>query len=180
MGSDLVGSLLRAVLLGLVTLAIAGATAHMIRRPRLHRRRPMRRLLPRWLTAVAIGFVVLGAALAVPGTMLLQDPSATAEDRSDGLGIAITGTAMVLFGLFAQWMRLIVHLESTPQGFVHRDVLGRTVSLRYEDITRIDTTKQRGAARVRVTGRDGRSFSAALAMFDWTWFEQWKARADHR
>lgn len=180
MTSDLVASVLRVVLLGLVTLAIAGVTAHMIRRPRLHRHRPMRRLLPRWLTALAIMFVLLGVALAVPATMMLQDPSATAEDRSDGLGIAITGTAMVLFGLFFQWMRMIVHLESTPEGFVHRDVLGRTVSIRYEDLTQLDTTMQRGAARVRVTGRDGTSFSAGMALFDWTHFEQWKARADHR
>lgn len=180
MGSDLVASILRAVLLGLVTLGIAGVTTLMIRRPRLHRRRPERRLLPRWLTVLAIMFIGLGAALAVPGTMLLQDLSATAEDRSDGLGIAITGTAMVGFGLFLQWMRMIVHLDSTPEGFVHRDVLGRTVSIRYEDLTHLDTTMQRGAARVRVTDRHGRSFSAALAMFDWTHFERWKVRTGHR
>ncbi|MGO1927544.1 MAG: hypothetical protein ACTH1T_18030 [Brachybacterium tyrofermentans] len=176
MASDPLATLLRVVLLALVTLGITALTAHMVRRPRIHRRHPARRLLPRWLTLFAIAFLLLGTFLAVGGTALLQDPAATAEDRSDGLGMTLAGIAMVLGGLFFQWMRIIVHLESRADAFVHRGVLGRTTEIPYADITHVDTAHERGAVRVKVTSRQDTSFTAAHAMFDWEPFTRWRDR----
>ena len=176
MTSDLLATLLRLLLSLLVTLGIVGGTALMVRRPRIHRRHPGRRLLPRWLTALAIVFLLLGGSLAVGGTALLQDPAASAEDRSDGLGMSLAGMGIVLGGLFFQWMRMVVFLESRRDAFVHRGVLSPTTVIPYGDITAIDTIHERGAVRVKVTGRDGTSFTTAQAMFDWEPFERWRDR----
>lgn len=175
MSPELLAPLLRFTVLLLAFLGVAAGAIQMMRRPARKRDRPMRRVLPWWLTAIALAFLLLGALLAVLGTMLLQAPDRT-EDRSDGLGIAITGGAMVLFGVFFLWMRLIVYLESTPEGFASRGVLGRTVSIPYEELTGVQTTVQNGAARVTLTGQGGKRFTSAYAMVDWTYFERWRAR----
>ena len=176
MDSDLLATLLRLLLSLVVTLGIVGITAHMVRRPRIHRRHPGRRLLPRWLTVLAIVFLLLGGFLAVGGTVLLQDPAASAEDRSDGLGMTLAGTGIMLGGLFFQWMRMVVFLESRDDAFVHRGVLRPTTVIPYCDITAVDTVHEKGAVRVKVTSRHGTSFTAAQAMFDWEPFTRWRDR----
>lgn len=176
MTSDLLATLLRLLLSLLVTLGIVGVTAHMVRRPRIHRRHPGRRLLPRWLTVLAVVFLLLGGFLAVGGTVLLQDPAASAEDRPDSLGMTLAGMGIVLGGLIFQWMRMVVFLESREDAFVHRGVFSPTTVIPYRDITAIDTTHEKGAVRVKVTSRHGASFTAAHAMFDWAPFERWRDR----
>ena len=108
--------------------------------------------------------------------MLLQDPAASAEDRADGLGMTLAGLGIVLAGLFFQWMRMVVFLESREDAFVHRGVLSPTAVIPYRDIISIDTTHEKGAVRVKVTSRHGASFTAAHAMFDWAPFERWRDR----
>lgn len=175
MGSELLAPLLRFTVLLLAFLGVAAGTIQMMRRPARARDRPMRRLMPWWLTAIAIVFMLVGVVLALLGTMELQAPDLTAADRSDGLGIAITGAAMVLVGLLFLWMRIIIYLDSTPEGFVFRGALGRTVSIPFDELTGVRTTVHNGAARVTMTGRGGTTFTTAYGMVDWTHFEQWKA-----
>lgn len=175
MSPDLQAAVLRWTLMSLVTLAVMGLSWQMVRRPHRHRRHPMRRLMPRWFTGAAVALLVIGAVLALLGLSLLQEAPLSAEDLEDGRGMSISGIAMVLCGLVLLWIRIITFVEATPAGFVFRGVLGRTVSIPYGELTDLQTTSRNGAARVRVEGTGKRTFTAALGMFDWTYFDRWKA-----
>lgn len=167
-------TLLRAGLSLLVTLGISALTLHMVRRPRHHRRHPQRRLLPWWVIAFAVLFLLIGSAVGVMGMVLLGEPDLSAEDLEDGRGMSLTGIGMVVFGLVLLWARIAVYLESTPDAFVFRGMLGRVTTIRYADLVEMHTTGERGAVRVTIVGRDRRKFTAALGMFDFAPFERWK------
>ncbi|WP_422115969.1 hypothetical protein [Brachybacterium sp. UNK5269] len=180
MDVDTLQRVLRAALLLLVALAVSGLTRHMVRRPHRHRTRPSRRLLPRWMAAMAVLFLAVGSLLALLGLTLLQEPALSAEDLEDGRGMSIAGIAIALGGLFFLWVRIIVYVEATPAAFVHRGVLGRTTTVRYADLVEMITTSARGAVTVTVIGRDGTRFTAALGLFDLAPFERWKQQGHER
>ena len=89
--------------------------------------------------------------------------------------MAITGVAMLLFGVLLLWARVMVFLEATPWGFTHRGVLGRSTTIGYEELAAIRTVTRHGATQVTVVAADGRRFSAPLYLMDRTYLDRWRA-----